>query len=85
MTLNWRSADAIRVTSYEKSIASIAGLECGILLTPHPEAFDLEAKVASRELNPKSAAFLESSACKAYAAGARERLAKRIAEERATP
>jgi metallo-beta-lactamase class B len=79
------SADAIRVTSFEKSIDSIAGLECGILLTPHPEAFDLEAKVASRERNPKSTAFLDSNACKAYAAGARERLAKRIAEERATP
>jgi len=79
------SADANRVKAFEKSIDTIAGLECAILLTPHPEAFDLDAKLASRARDPKSDPFFDRQACKVYAAGARERLAKRLAEERATP
>ena len=79
------SADANRVKTFERSIDTVAGLKCSILLTPHPEAFDLDAKVASRAANPESDPFIERDACKAYATGARERLAKRLAEERATP
>jgi metallo-beta-lactamase class B len=79
------SADAQRVKIFERSIDTVAELKCSILLTPHPEAFDLDAKVASRAGNPKLDPFIELDACKAYAAGARERLAKRLAEERATP
>jgi metallo-beta-lactamase class B len=79
------SADAKRVAEFEKSIETVAGLPCDILLTPHPEAFDLDARIAARDRDPKSNPFLDPNGCKAYAAGARERLAKRIAEERATP
>jgi metallo-beta-lactamase class B len=79
------SADASRVMVFEKSIDKVAGLVCDILLTPHPEAFDLEAKVARRAADPQSNPFFDRNACKVYAEGARERLAKRLAEERATP
>ena len=79
------SADAQRLKTFEKSIDLVAGLKCRILLTPHPEAFDLDAKVASRAGNPKFDPFIDPNACRTYAAGARERLAKRLAEERATP
>ncbi len=79
------SADANRVKSFEKSIDTVAGLKCSILLTPHPEAFDLDAKLASRAGISNSDPFFDQQACKVYAAGARERLAKRLAEERATP
>ena len=70
-----------RVAQFKKSIDTVAGLACDILLTPHPEAFDLDAKVAARERDPKSNPFIDPGACKAYAAGARERLAKRVKEE----
>jgi len=79
------SADAIRVKTFEKSINAVAGVECGILLTPHPEAFDLDAKLARRAADPQSNPFLDRNACKVYAEGARERLAKRLAEEAAMP
>jgi metallo-beta-lactamase class B len=69
------------VAQFEKSIDTVAGLACDILLTPHPEAFDLDAKVEARERDPKSNPFIDADACKAYAAGARERLAKRVKEE----
>ncbi len=79
------TADANRVGRFEKSIATVAGLKCDILLTPHPEAFDLDARIEARARDPKANPFFDQNACKAYAAGARERLAKRVAEERATP
>lgn len=79
------SANANRVSGFEASIDTVAGLECGILLTPHPEAWDLDAKLAARAGGAKSDPFYDREACKTYAAGARERLAKRLAEERATP
>jgi metallo-beta-lactamase class B len=72
---------ASRVASFEKSIATVAALKCDILLTPHPEAFDVEGKLASRARDPKSHAFVDQNACRAYAEGAGQRLAKRVAEE----
>ena len=80
------SADEKRVATFEKSIDIVAGLECAILLTPHPELFDLDKKLALRkDKGTDYRAFFDRDACRAYAAGARERLAKRLAEERATP
>jgi metallo-beta-lactamase class B len=73
-----------RVASFEKSIATVAALKCSILLTPHPEAFDLDAKLERRAREPKWNPFLERNACKVYAEGARQRLAKRVAEEGST-
>ena len=75
------TADSSRVNSFKKSIETVAGLKCDILLTPHPEAFDLDAKVASRAREPQSNPFFDQNACKAYAAGARERLSKRVKDE----
>jgi metallo-beta-lactamase class B len=80
------SADTSRVKIFERSIDIVASLKCSILLTPHPEAFDLEEKLGRRARdNPWPDPFIEPRACRAYATGARERLAKRLAEERATP
>jgi len=79
------TAETNRVTSFEKSIDTVAALNCGILLTPHPEAFALDEKLARRARDPGANPFFDRNACKAYAAGARERLAKRLADERATP
>jgi len=70
-----------RVAEFEKSIDTVAGFACDILITPHPEAFDVDAKLASRAAGAKVNPFIDPNACKAYAAGARERLAKRVKEE----
>ena len=78
------SADAKLVKKFERSIDTVEGLKCDILITPHPEAFDLEAKAARLAPGPTLNPFIDSKACKAYGAGARERLAKRLSEERAT-
>jgi len=92
-SLNSVSADGFRFSGdathksltavFEKSMADVAALDCDILLTPHPEGFDLDAKLASRARDPKSNPFIDQNACKVYAEGARQRLEKRLAEERA--
>jgi len=72
-----------RVATFEKSIATVEALPCDILITPHPELFNLDAKLALRTKDPATNPFIDTAACKAYAAGARERLAKRVQEENA--
>jgi metallo-beta-lactamase class B len=76
------SADPARVAVFEKSIATVAGLECGILLAPHPELFDRDAKLAARRDQNLSKSFYDRGACREYAEGARQRLAKRLMQER---
>jgi metallo-beta-lactamase class B len=75
------ASHASRVKDFEHSIAVVAGLECDILLAPHPESIDMEAKLAARAAKPSSNPFLDRKACAAYAEGARQRLQKRVAEE----
>ena len=74
---------ASRVGQFEQSIAVIEKLPCDLLLAPHPSLVDLDAKLARWKEMPAVNPLIDSSACKAYAAGARERLAARVAEERA--
>jgi metallo-beta-lactamase class B len=61
----------------------VAALKCDILLAPHPELIDLDAKLAARAGNPAVNPFIDSGACAAYAKAARQRLDKRVAEEKA--
>jgi metallo-beta-lactamase class B len=70
-----------RLDSFQHSIDVVAALKCDILLAPHPESIDLEAKLAARANKPARDPFFATDACKVYAEGARERLQKRIAEE----
>jgi metallo-beta-lactamase class B len=70
-----------RVASFEQSIKVVAGLDCDILLTPHPEAFDVDARLARRAQDAASNPFIDKDACKAYAQGAQQRLHKRVQEE----
>jgi metallo-beta-lactamase class B len=77
------SADGRRVTEFQNSIDTVAALRCDVLLTPHPEMMDIVAMSEGRTRDPKFNPVTDRNACKAYAAGARERLAKRLAEERA--
>jgi metallo-beta-lactamase class B len=74
-----------RVPEFLHSIDVVAGLKCDILLAPHPELIDLDAKLAARAGNPAVNPFVGGGACEAYAQGARQRLEKRVAEESAQP
>jgi len=76
------SDDPRHVAAFEKSIATVAGLACGIPLAPHAELFDRDAKLARRG-TASSNPFIEPNGCRTYAEAARQRLEKRLAEERA--
>jgi metallo-beta-lactamase class B len=77
------SAHPGRVAEFGNSIARVAGLPCDVLLSPHPELFDLESKLERRRQRPQVNPFIDPQGCKAYAAKARQRLDRRIAEEQA--
>jgi metallo-beta-lactamase class B len=72
-----------RVPAFQHSMDVVAALKCDILLAPHPELIDLDAKLAARAGNPAVNPFIDSGACAAYAKAARQRLDKRVAEEKA--
>ena len=55
----------------------MASLPCDILLTPHPLASNLFARMDG------TAALVDRDACRRYAAAARDRLDRRLADEAA--
>jgi len=71
------------LASFTHSIDVVASLKCDILLAPHPESIDLDAKLAARAAKPSVDPFIDPQACRAYAEGARQRLKKRVDEEHA--
>jgi metallo-beta-lactamase class B len=66
------------LSAFRRSIAAVAALPCDILLTPHPDASDLWHRVGPGA----SAALVDATACKRYAATATRNLDARIARER---
>ena len=68
------------VAAFGRSIDAVAALPCDILVTPHPLASNLFARMDG------SAALADPDACRRYADAARERLDRRLADEAtATP
>jgi metallo-beta-lactamase class B len=65
------------------SFAVIDELPCDILLTPHPELADVFGKLAKRDNGGGRDAMIDRNSCRAYVQASRERLAKRIADEKA--
>jgi len=63
------------VSMFRDGIARLAGLQCDLLLTPHPSAGDMRTRLAGL------AAWIDSDGCKAYAARVGERLDDRLAKE----
>jgi len=64
----------------ERSTARVAALSCDILVTAHPDASDLfERQAKQKKLG--NVAFVSPGACQRYAEEARQRLARRLAEE----
>jgi metallo-beta-lactamase class B len=70
----FRFDDAGRAATFERSIARLESLPCDILLAAHPYAVDMDARLPD---------LRDPAACRNYAAGARQRLQARLAEERA--
>ena len=67
-------------TSFLASIAKVAALKCGIVISVHPDFTDVLGKAAARtaRINP----FINANGCREYAAAASQRLASRLAQER---
>jgi metallo-beta-lactamase class B len=65
------------------SIDRVEGFPCDVLLSPHPEFFDMDAKLQRRLRLPQQNPFTDPRGCRTYAGDAKQRLARRLAEERA--
>lgn len=81
-SLNASSADGYRFADHPErvaplraSIAKVAALDCGLLLSPHPSASAMFERFAGNR------PLAESDACRAYAAAAGKRLDDRLASE----
>ncbi|WP_229427295.1 subclass B3 metallo-beta-lactamase [Massilia atriviolacea] len=66
----------------DKSIATVAAFECDVLVSAHPEGSGLWERLA-KQATMGNAAFIDNNACRAYADGARARLARKLAAEAA--
>jgi len=67
-------------TDLERSMATVAGFKCDVLVSAHPEFSGLWERKA-KQASMGNAAFIDPDACRKYVAAARERLAKKIADE----
>jgi len=67
--------------SFRKSIATVGGLPCDVLLAVHPGFAGMDEKLKRRREQPGSEPFVDPAACRAYAADAGKRLDQRVAEE----
>lgn len=64
----------------ERSIATVAGLPCDVLVSAHPEGSDLWQRYGRRAARG-NAAFIDTTACRTYADKARARLAAQLSKE----
>ena len=67
----------------ERSIAKIASLDCDILISAHPEGSDLWDRLAKQPALG-NVAFIDTNACRAYAAKGRAKLESTLAAEAAS-
>lgn len=65
------------LAAFRQTLVTVAGLPCDILLTPHPDASDLFARLGPRATKP----LVDAGACRAYAQTGREKLDARIQKE----
>jgi metallo-beta-lactamase class B len=65
------------VAAFRAGIDKVAGLECDILLTPHPSASNMTARFAGK------AALFDPAGCRNYAAAKTKALDERLANEAA--
>jgi metallo-beta-lactamase class B len=65
------------LAAYRASIAKVAGLDCEILLTPHPSASDMVKRLGNGKV------LDDPSGCRNYAADLTKQLDERLAKEAA--
>lgn len=82
-TKNDRYPNAIQ--DIEKSIAFLNNTKCEILVTAHPEAAGLWARLEAKEKNRTPDAMVDTGACRDLANRAKDVLQKRIASEATQP
>ena len=70
------------IGAFEKSIATVDRLPCDVLVTVHPSFTGLDDTLAARARGVTPEPFVDANACHAYAADARQKLARRMADER---
>ena len=68
------------ISSFRKTLATVAALPCDILLTPHPGVSHMWARLGPNPVAP----LVDANACRAFAAQGAEKLEERIAKERDT-
>lgn len=66
---------------FRQTLSRVSALKCDILLTPHPSASGMWARIGPEASEP----LVDTTACRNYAQKATERLDKRLADEAATP
>jgi len=69
--------------SFRASIERVGTLPCDILVPVHPGFAQFDDKLAKRAQGAKPDPFIDATACKRYAASAKEKLDARLGEERA--
>jgi metallo-beta-lactamase class B len=84
-SLNAVSAPGFRftgTTTLASSIARVEALPCDVLLSPHPELFEMKAKLQKRQQLPEENPFIDAQGCKTFAEAAKRRLEQRLEDER---
>jgi metallo-beta-lactamase class B len=71
--------------AFRRSIGTVAGLPCDILLAVHPSFMGMADKLRRWRESPGGEPFVDPGACRSYASEAERRLDQRIAEEQKTP
>ena len=66
---------------FENSFRTLDTLSCDVLLTPHPDASDLWARLQRHDRGGGADAFVDATACHRFADVAREELKARVAAE----
>lgn len=69
------------ISRFRQTLDRVSTLPCDILLTPHPSASHMWARLGPAADTP----LIDPTACRSYAAAAHDRLERRLAEEAAAP
>ena len=90
-SLNPVSADGFRFTAgpsptpadtLQRSIGVVESLPCDVVIAVHPDFTQLNRKFEQRRAQPDVNPFIDPAGCRRYAADARARLDRRLADER---
>ena len=76
-------ANAATLAAFRRTLATVRGLPCGVLLTAHPGQAGGEEKLARLGQQPATNPFLDAAACRAYADRHERLLDERLATEAA--